>query len=342
MRLGNHPVPFFQIVLGEAEFVEILDQHFGIENPHDEFFAEGGRHGRQAQFDFAAVGFDGLDAAVLRAALFDHIHAAQYLDAAGHRRHDRRRNLINGVQHAVDAEAHIAGFAARFKVDVAGALVKGVIEQPVADVDDMLVVGVELAALAKLHQLFKIRNLAVGALVLLGGAADRFRQIEELDDVILDVERVGNHALDVQPQDLLERGFPVAHKRFAGGDRNFARVHADRQDAVALRVGGRHQLGDRAEIDFERVDMLVGHADLAGHPLGQRFEVQQFARAARILEFLFVEHYQRVMFAAVDATVGEQAFGVFLADQAVGDQITQYGIEGYAASRRDSGQPGTR
>jgi hypothetical protein len=47
----------------------------------------------------------GLDAAVLRAALFDHVHAAQQLDARGHRDHHHGRHLVHLVQHAVDAEA---------------------------------------------------------------------------------------------------------------------------------------------------------------------------------------------------------------------------------------------
>jgi hypothetical protein len=49
------------------------------------------------------------------------------------------------MQHAVDAEAHQAHVAPRLDVDVAGALLEGVLPQPVDDVDDVAVVGVELA-----------------------------------------------------------------------------------------------------------------------------------------------------------------------------------------------------
>jgi hypothetical protein len=66
------------------------------------------------------------------------------------------------MQHAVDAEAHDAEIAPRLDVDVAGALLEGVLPQPVDDVDDVLVVGVELAvALAQFDQLLEGRQPAV-------------------------------------------------------------------------------------------------------------------------------------------------------------------------------------
>jgi hypothetical protein len=63
------------------------------------------------------------------------------------------------MQHAVDAEAHDAEFAPRLDVDVAGALLEGVLPEPVDDVDDVLVVGVELACCcAQFDQLFEVRR----------------------------------------------------------------------------------------------------------------------------------------------------------------------------------------
>ena len=68
-------------------------------------------------------------------------------------------NLIDLVQHAVDAEAHVAGVAPRLDVDVAGALLEGVLNSQSHDVDDVLVVGVELAAAAELHQLLEVGDV---------------------------------------------------------------------------------------------------------------------------------------------------------------------------------------
>ncbi|MND00499.1 hypothetical protein D3C83_191400 [compost metagenome] len=69
--------------------------------------------------------------------------------------------------------------------------------------DDVLVVGVELARAAELHELLEIGYRAVGALVLCGRALHRPRQVVELDEVALDVERIGDDALQVEPQHVL-------------------------------------------------------------------------------------------------------------------------------------------
>ena len=60
------------------------------------------------------------------------------------------------------------------------------------DVNDVLIVGVELAALAELDELLEVGDLAVRALVLLRGALDRAREVVELDLIVADVERVGD------------------------------------------------------------------------------------------------------------------------------------------------------
>jgi len=70
---------------------------------------------------------------------------------------DLGRELIDVVQHAVDAKAHRALLAPGFDVDVAGTLLERVLEQPVDDVDDVCVVGVRLlVAGAEVEQLFEI------------------------------------------------------------------------------------------------------------------------------------------------------------------------------------------
>ena len=56
MPLGwlDHLVPALLVLLAEAEFLEVLHDHVGVENAHHQLFAEGGGHGGQAQFDFLA------------------------------------------------------------------------------------------------------------------------------------------------------------------------------------------------------------------------------------------------------------------------------------------------
>jgi hypothetical protein len=149
------------VLVGKTEITEIADQHFRVEHPHHQLFAEGRRQRGQAQFDFLAVRRARLDPAVLRPALLDHVHAAEDLDAAGHRLQHRHRNLVHLMQHAVDAEADDAEIAPRLDVDVAGALLERVLPEPVDDGDDVLVVGVELlVALAQFDQLLEVRRAA--------------------------------------------------------------------------------------------------------------------------------------------------------------------------------------
>ena len=64
------------------------------------------------------------------------------------------------MQRAVDAKAHVAGIAPRLDVDIAGALLKRIGKQPVADMNDVRVVGIQLAAAPQLHQLLEIGDVA--------------------------------------------------------------------------------------------------------------------------------------------------------------------------------------
>ena len=98
----------------------------------------------------------GFQATVLGPALFRHIHAPQNLQPADHRRCHSRRHLVNRVQHPVDAKTQVALFPPGFDMNIAGALGKGVLHQPVHNIDDVLIVGIGRCGTAKLHHLFKI------------------------------------------------------------------------------------------------------------------------------------------------------------------------------------------
>jgi hypothetical protein len=73
-------------------------------------------------------------------------------------------HLVNRVQHTVDAKADHALLAPRLQVDVAGALVKRVLPQPVHHLHHALVVGVQLlVGLAQLHQLLEAGRAGIAA-----------------------------------------------------------------------------------------------------------------------------------------------------------------------------------
>ncbi len=131
-----------------------------------------------------------LDAAILRAPLLDDLHAREQLDARRHGIQHRRRNRVDLVQHAVDAEAHETDVAPRLDVDVRRALLERVLPQPVDDVDDVLVVRVEMAVPAELDQLLEVARQREVAVRILLRALHRAREIEELADVAPDVGRI--------------------------------------------------------------------------------------------------------------------------------------------------------
>ena len=73
-------------------------------------------------------------------------------------------------------------------MDIRGALVECVLPQPVHDMHDMLVVGIELfVSLAQFDQLFE-RGQVAGPHFCFGRALYRARQVVELDQIAVDVD----------------------------------------------------------------------------------------------------------------------------------------------------------
>src|SRR6185436_2436254 len=239
-----------------------------------------------------------LDAAVLRAPFFHHVHSSKNLDAAGHGRNHRRRYLVDLVQYAIDAEAHVGHIAPRLDVNIARTFFERILQKPIHQPDDMLVVGVEFAAGAKLDQLLEIGDVGQRRAVQLTGALDRTREIVELHQEAIDVLRIGDDAFDLEPQDAPEFGFPLAYVRFAGGDDRFSGGDADRKNLVSLRIRVGHDLRNRGEVDLERIDMKIREPYLGGKPFRKGLQRQQLLRVARILPLLIREEGQGVTRAA--------------------------------------------
>ncbi len=199
------------------------------------------------------------------------------------------------MQHAVDAKAHRALFAARLDVDITGALVEGVLEQPVDDVDDVRVVGIRLLiAGAEVEQLLEVAG-AADLLIGGGGAADRLGQAVELDREALQVDRIGYDPLDRALEHVGEVGFPAFYERLAAGDGHGRVVHRHGKDLVALGEGVGHQRSDRGHVDLQRIDAQIGLPGLFGEPDRERLEVELLARARQVIELLRGDEFQRVL-----------------------------------------------
>ncbi len=322
VRAGDHLLPGRLLGGGETELAEALGHGVRIENAQHAFFAEGGRHGGQTQLDLAPGRGPGFDPTVLGPALFGYIHPAQNFDAAGDGGHHRRRQLIDRVQHAVDAKPDIALLAARLQMDVAGALGEGVLQQPIHDLDDRPFVGAQFAAAAQFQQLLEIENAGRRFRRSLERAAHRARHAVEFHLVAVDIQRIGDHPLDVAPQRLAQHGLPVAQPRFGGGEHHAGIVRRDRQNLVTGGVfegNERQQAFDRRDVELERIDAQVRQSDLVRQPFRERFQTENLMRRLELVQFFVGDHHQRMQFAAFQLGTGQRQVGVCLGHPAIGD-----------------------
>ena len=142
MGLASHVLPALQVLRGETQLVEALEQHLRIEDTHYHFFAKGSGQGGEPQFHLCSGRGSDFDPAILRFAFFCDVHPAQAFEAANNGHRHLHRELINVMQYAIYAKAYTALFATRLNVDIAGTLLKGVLKQPVDDIHNMRVIGI--------------------------------------------------------------------------------------------------------------------------------------------------------------------------------------------------------
>ena len=230
------------------------------------------------------------------------------------------------MQHTIDAQAHAAGFAARLDMDITGALLKGVLEQPVDNVDHVGIVGVRLLThAAQVEQLLEVADTTA---LLIGGVGTGHRagQTVELYRIALQVFRIGNHAADIAFEHMLQIGFPAMYKRLGAGDGHLAIIDLDRQNPVALGKGEGHQRRQRRDIDLQRVDTEKRLAALAREPAAEGIEIQLLARPSLILDILRGNELQRVQLGSVahgGAAQADQVISAVLAQPPLGNQCVQ-------------------
>ncbi|MCY1396512.1 hypothetical protein D9M71_114870 [compost metagenome] len=232
------------------------------------------------------------------------------------------------MQYPVDAKAHIALLTTRLDVDIAGALLEGVLEQPIDDIDDMRVIGVRfLVAGSKVEQLLEVAR-AAGFLLRAAGAANRFGQAKKLDGQALNLHRVGYDTLDRQLQHMSQVRFPAGDMGLGTGDCHSVLIDCHGKNPVALGEGVGHQRRYCGDIDGQRVNAQVWLANLLRQPACQAFQFQGFAGAFEVGEPLAGDEFQWVLFAfGLVAAVYQCLFGSVLIYQALGNQFAQQLIE---------------
>ena len=280
---GHEAVVDHPVAAGEAEVVEPLEQHLRVEDAHHRLLAEGHRHGGHADLRGPVLLAPAdLDAAVLGPPLLGDVHPGQALDARGDGRVHRLGQVVDGVEHAVDAEADQAHVALGFDVDVARPLLQGVAEQVVDRGLDVLVRAAQFLGRGQPHVLLEVadvhrRGRTDRAELALGGG-DRTLEAEELGEDLADVGlggQVGPYRHLVGPLDVLERVLVV---RVVGDHLEQAVVQADGQDQVPDRERARDGLGDHVHVQFERVELLERDVEAAAHRQHDHFLADRLGR----------------------------------------------------------------
>ena len=160
---------------------------------------------------------------------------------------------------------------------------------------DVLIVGIELTVPTQLDQLLEVTDEGHLAARRLRRLLDRSRKREEFAYIALDVQGIGKDELDLEVQDLLELFRPSAHEGLAGCDGQFAAADRDGQNAVALGISVGHRARDRDQIDLQRIDVVIGNAELAGQPFDQPLQRHERAWRQQRAPFLIGDHLQRML-----------------------------------------------
>ncbi|MNH13435.1 hypothetical protein D3C79_730070 [compost metagenome] len=184
--------------------------------------------------------------------------------------------------------------ASWLQMNIAGALIEGVLQQPVDDGDDMGIISLMLLAVcAQLEQLFKIGRCRRGDW-LAAGAVDRAGEVEECLAELADLHRAGQHAFDRASQHLGQIGFPGPDIGLGTGHGNAKVIHSNRQNAVTPGKGRGHQASGCVEVELQRVDVQIGQSGLLGQPLAQGFQIQALAGLAWVRQGLAGDVFERV------------------------------------------------
>ena len=96
-------------------------------------------------------------------------------------------------------------------------------------------------------------------------------------------------------QDLLELLGPGAHEGLARCHGQLAVADRDGKNAVALGIRVGHRARDRDQIDFQRIDVVIGNAELAGQPFDQPLQRHERAWRQQRAPFLIGDHLQRML-----------------------------------------------
>ena len=192
---------------------------------------------------------------------------------------------MNAVEDAIDSHADPPLVSLGLEVDVAGALLEGVVQQVPDRANNRLVVGVEVtAAFLQLIQLLEVPEVREvrGEVLLCGahGASKTMKLDDDAEDLRLRRDD-DDDLLVLDPRNALHE-FVVPRVRHRNGQRRIRIV--DGHDQVPLGKGSAESARDELVVELKRVEMhkwqLQGRRDHLGH----RLLVQALGRVVFAIE----------------------------------------------------------
>ena len=123
-----------------------------------------------------------------------------------------------------------------------------------------------------------------------------------------------------EAQHALEVGYPVGDEWFCSRDSDFAVDRLDRHDLQPFGVSLGNDLGDRADIQFQWIHMVIFDTGTCGQPDGQAFAGQQLPRGAQVVPFLLGNDDERMQVGAIELTILVELLGLVFFHDAIVDQ----------------------
>jgi len=290
VRGGDKGIKDLTIPLGQGQIIQILKDHIGVEDPHHRLFTEGNGHGGDPDLNLFLAADTQLDPAILGPALFRDIHPGQRLDPGGNGCMHHLGQLVDRMQHAVNAESDHAGIPFRFDMDIAGLLVKGVMKEMIDRRLDVLIRRGDLFGGRDLDELLQITNVDRTTHARAGKLAlcrpDRLLKTKKFGLNLFNIRLGGQRGPNRDLIGLLNIGKHCFIIRMIDGDI---------KDAV-LQIKGEQQMGhgkifgdtpgDHLHVEGQRIKFFKGQPAIAGHGLhdGLRIQHQPFPAAYFQLE----------------------------------------------------------
>ncbi len=196
---------------------------------------------------------------------------------------DDLRELVDGVEHAVDAHTDDRVLAPWLDVHVARALIERVVQEVLDGRHDMAVAGLDLVDSIQLYVPLEVADVDAGGRLQFG-RVHRATETVEVGDEALNIARRGHHEARLATHVRLQRFDQRVIERVGDGHRHRPVVCGDHEGSVAAREGPREELRSELGVDLEGVEVQEGEPDVLGERLHHRPFAERKARVSRLPE----------------------------------------------------------